>query len=141
MSNRALARGGSLIMALNPGKLRTRTGGCGWCVHVCTKLTEDHVPPRSVFPKRVWSSLPIMPACPDCNSKWKNEAEYFRDYLLIDALAECKHPELLEIRGNYERACQRRLSKGKKRSIFQTDLALTIKALADRVPVPEYIKV
>jgi hypothetical protein len=73
--------------------------------------------PKRHSPKRVHEKMPNVPACAKCNSRWQIEGEYFRDFLLVGPLATCQHPDLEEIRGNYNRARERDGKAGRK-SLF-----------------------
>jgi hypothetical protein len=119
-------------VALNPAKLKEKFGHCFWCQRDL-EITEDHVPPKTAFPKRVWSSLPWVPACDGCNSAWKKDAEYFRDYLLTGPLKDCRDPLLKIIKEKYERARASRVSLGMKKSVFQTDVKVVTRGVTDRV--------
>jgi hypothetical protein len=119
-------------VALNPAKLKEKFGHCFWCDRDL-EITEDHVPPKTVFPQRVWSSLPWVPACAECNAAWKKDAEYFRDYLLTGSLQKCEHAELKVVREKYERARARRVSLGMKKSVFQTDVQVVTRGATDRL--------
>ena len=100
-------------------KFRPTVGPCHWCGKV-GKRTIDHVPPKSVFPKRVHDKLPIILACQPCNADWQKDSEYFRDMLFRGELQDCAHADLKEVRAAYERASKNRIMAGKKPSVFQT---------------------
>jgi hypothetical protein len=93
-------------------------GKCFWCGQHSNELTEDHVPPKLLFPARVHSLLPWVLACPGCNEAWQKDAEYFRDFLFLGALCACQHPELAPIRKKFDRARANRLRDGKRPSVF-----------------------
>jgi len=99
-------------------KLKFGSGYCFWCARHFESLTEEHVPPKVVFPKRVRNELPSVWACEECNNGWTIDAEYFRDFLLTGALATCDHPGLVEVRAASLRATRRRQSLGMAPSVF-----------------------
>jgi hypothetical protein len=59
-----------------PNRKRS-TGECSYCGRVA-ELTDDHVPPRNLFPKPRPSNLITVPACRDCNKGFDLDDEYFR---------------------------------------------------------------
>lgn len=46
------------------------------------KLTEDHIPPKCIFPKP-WGDLITVPACSTCNNDASKDDEYFRSRLVL----------------------------------------------------------
>jgi hypothetical protein len=125
-------------MALRPAKLIDKRGHCFWCGTWSDHLTADHVPPKLIFPKRVHASLPWVPACEECNKDWEQDAEYFRDFLLLGALGDCKHPELIPIRQKFERAQEDREKLGHRRSVFSpTPMVVLAQGLGDGLGPPK----
>ena len=53
-----------------------RIGICTYC-HATTRLTNDHVPPRNLFPSGT-TGIVKVPACEPCNNGAKKDDEYFR---------------------------------------------------------------
>lgn len=53
-----------------------RVGNCTYC-HATARLTDDHVPPRNLFPAGTTGILKV-PACEQCNSGASLDDEYFR---------------------------------------------------------------
>jgi hypothetical protein len=94
-------------------KFRPQIGPCFWCNKVGNR-TADHIPPKSLFPKRVHNSIPQAAACLKCNGKWTTDSEYFRDFLLSSALVDCTHPDLARVRDAFNRAPERRKSAGRR---------------------------
>jgi len=41
-------------------------------------LTDDHVPPKALFPEPRPSDLITVPACLQCNKSYEKDDEYFR---------------------------------------------------------------
>jgi hypothetical protein len=65
---------------------KTKEGACIYC-GVVGALTDDHVPPKNLFPKpRV--GLITVPSCEPCNGSSKLDDEYFR--LAITAIVDAK---------------------------------------------------
>src|SRR5476649_803812 len=50
--------------------------------------TDDHVPPKGLFPKPRPSNLITVPACDQCNKSFKNDDEYFLNIALEWAASE-----------------------------------------------------
>ncbi len=50
---------------------------CAYC-GISENLTDDHVPPKNLFPKPRPSNLITVPACPECHSGTSQDDEYFR---------------------------------------------------------------
>lgn len=55
----------------------TRTGECVYC-GVVAALTDDHVPPKNLFPKPRPSNLVTVLSCRKCNAETSRDDEYFR---------------------------------------------------------------
>jgi|GEM_PF-6470301 hypothetical protein len=54
--------------------------------YICGKPnadSDDHIPPKCLFPKRFHNSIPKVPAHRDCNSQYSNEDTYLRDCLTL----------------------------------------------------------
>lgn len=45
-------------------------------------ITDDHVPPKNLFPKPRPSNLITVPSCKQCNSSFSKDDEYFRSMLV-----------------------------------------------------------
>lgn len=58
-----------------------KIGVCGYCGRR-RRLTRDHIPPRSFFPKPRTSDLITVPSCVDCFGGWSNDDEYFKAVIL-----------------------------------------------------------
>jgi len=56
---------------------------CYLCGEHETKLEQDHLPPKCIFPREYWSLLIQVPICKRCHDKRNKDDEYFRDYLSI----------------------------------------------------------
>ena len=57
-------------------KSKIREGACIYC-GVVGALTDDHVPPKNLFPKP-HLGLITVPSCAGCNGSFKLDDEYFR---------------------------------------------------------------
>lgn len=68
---------------------------CTYC-GAAEALTNDHVPPKNLFPSPRPSNLITVPACARCNAGASKDDEYFRSILLsIDELAN--HPQVVRL--------------------------------------------
>jgi hypothetical protein len=58
---------------------------CVYC-QAAPATTEDHVPPKSLFPKNLWATLVVtVPACDSCNSGNSANENRFRDVIAVMA--------------------------------------------------------
>ncbi len=55
---------------------------CAYCEQIAT--TEDHIPPKNIFPKGKRDDLIRVPACLQCNRSASKDDEYFR-YTIVTA--------------------------------------------------------
>jgi hypothetical protein len=66
---------------------------CAYC-GVISKLTDDHIPPKSIYDKSRPYVPPFVKACLSCNNKASDDDEYFRDTILkygeIEKLPQAK---------------------------------------------------
>jgi hypothetical protein len=58
------------------------TAECVYC-GVVGPITEDHIPPKSLFPQPRPSNLITVPACDQCNGSYSKDDEWFRLTLSI----------------------------------------------------------
>jgi hypothetical protein len=61
--------------------------------YICGKPnadSDDHIPPKCLFPKRYHKTVPKVPAHNECNSRYSNEDTYFRDCLTMASANENK---------------------------------------------------
>lgn len=58
-------------------KRTPRTGTCIYC-GVLGKVTDDHVPPKTIFAQPRPNNLITVPACRKCNESFSKDDEYFR---------------------------------------------------------------
>lgn len=61
---------------------KPKTGICTYC-GIESEVTNDHIPPRSIFPKqnREHTNLVTVPACNCCNNGAKNDDEEFKVFV------------------------------------------------------------
>lgn len=57
-------------------------GKCVYC-HQVRLLTNDHVPPKNLFPKPRPTNLITVPSCSPCNEGFKLDDEYFRQVIRL----------------------------------------------------------
>lgn len=81
---------------------------CVYCGDLAT--TDDHVPPRNIFPKDTLGLITV-PACFNCNNDASKDDEFFRNVLVNDDRIE-KNPEAEEIVTTNERSLQRPQARG-----------------------------
>jgi hypothetical protein len=67
-------------------KKRAKEGACVYCGAIGA-LTDDHVPPKNLFPKPRMGLITV-PACEPCNGNSKLDDEYFR--LAITSVVDAK---------------------------------------------------
>ncbi len=63
-------------------KQKRYNGTCVFC-GVIGDVTDDHVPPKTIFAKPRPSDLITVPGCDDCNHGWSLDDEYFRTALCL----------------------------------------------------------
>lgn len=54
-----------------------RIGICGFC-GLSREITDDHIPPKNIFPKPRTNDLITTPCCEECRKGWSMDDEYFR---------------------------------------------------------------
>jgi len=68
-------------MYLNKPK---KTSQCAYCGRI-SPVTDDHIPPKNLFPKPRSSNLITVPCCVPCYEGWSKDDEYFRAAILSSA--------------------------------------------------------
>lgn len=63
-------------------KQKSYMGTCVFC-GVIGDVTDDHVPPKTIFAKPRPSDLITVPGCKECNHGWSLDDEYFRTALCL----------------------------------------------------------
>jgi hypothetical protein len=61
----------------NNVNIKTRLKVCTYCGGR-EELTNDHIPPKNIFPKPLPENLITVPACKKCNKDFQKDEEYFR---------------------------------------------------------------
>lgn len=97
----------------NAASARRKQGTCHWC-NRAGDVSDDHIPPKTLFPRALHSSMVVVDACDECNQKHGLDDEYFRDVLVGGPLEGVTDPQLLEVRGRLERAHARRKLIGRR---------------------------
>lgn len=64
-------------------KIKKR-GQCAYCGKI-DLITDDHIPPKNIFPKPRASNLITVPCCKSCFEGWSKDDEYFRATILSSA--------------------------------------------------------
>ena len=72
-----------------------REGLCAYCGNI-RRLTRDHVPPKSLFPKPRTSDLITVPCCEECRRGWSKDDEYFCS-VIVNAASAYKVTEGLQL--------------------------------------------
>lgn len=90
---------------------------CAYC-GATENLTDDHVPPRNLFPKPRPSYLITVPACTNCHSNTSKDDEYFRINLCLHEEAG-DHPSAKANWGSIFRSLKRAQAKGLKKQFIK----------------------
>lgn len=61
-----------------------KIGQCAYCGRNLP-VTDDHIPPKNLFPKPRSSNLITVPCCVPCCQGWSKDDEYFRAVILSSA--------------------------------------------------------
>lgn len=80
----------------------------GMCVYcgIEDDLTDDHIPPRCLFPAGQRDDLLVIPSCPKCNTGASKDDEYFRNMLAVN-----EHSRAGEVLENAQGALARSLTR------------------------------
>lgn len=85
--------------------MKRHTQRCTYC-GAKGRVTDDHVPPATIFAHPRPSNLRTVPCCPRCNHDGGQDDEYFRDTLAMrEDLSE--DPSIQGVIGNYYRSLAR----------------------------------
>ena len=90
---------------------------CAYCGSK-ENLTDDHVPPKNLFPKPRPSNLISVPACTSCHSNTSKDDEYFRIKLCLRDDAG-NHPSARTNWDSIFRSLKRDKAKGLKKQFFK----------------------
>jgi hypothetical protein len=99
---------------------RRKKSSLGICVYCGSEvlLTEDHIPPKGLYPESVWSSLLKIPSCVKCNGGASKDDEYLRTVIGLSAKGE--RDEILKpVSDATVRALARPEAAGFRRSIVK----------------------
>ena len=92
------------------------------------RLTDDHIPPKGLFPKPRPSNLITVPCCRKCNESASKDDEYFRAMLSWENRAG-EHPDASKVSRSVLRSLQRPQAGGFTKhlldNIFDLDLYST----------------
>jgi len=89
------------------------------CLHCGSrkKITRDHIPPKSLFPKPLPNKLITVPCCRKCNNTASKDDEYFRTAIVLRRDAG-KHPEAKKVARRALRSLKRPEAKGLNRLLL-----------------------
>ena len=82
------------------------------------KLTQEHTPPKLVFPEPRPSDLITVRACLQCNQDGSMDAEYFRVCLCLNPITK-DMPSVLGLQPTVQRSLQRPNGQGLKARLLQ----------------------
>jgi hypothetical protein len=83
------------------------------------EMTDDHVPPKNLFPKPRPDNLVTVPACRDCNGGATKDDEYFRQCLVLADQAH-GHPEAAKGHAPVFKALNREEAPGLRASFVKS---------------------
>jgi hypothetical protein len=63
-------------MAVSVSSQPKKSGQCAYCGKK-QPVTDDHIPPKNLFPKPRGSNLITVPCCEFCRKGWSENDEYF----------------------------------------------------------------
>lgn len=92
---------------------------CAYC-GTSENLTDDHVPPKNLFPKPRPNNLISVPACPSCHSGTSKDDEYFRMKLCLRDDAG-DHPSARAIWDSIFRSLKKKEARGFQK-LFLSDI-------------------
>ena len=90
---------------------------CVYCGSM-KQTTDDHVPPKSLFPKPRPSNLITVPCCRKCNNSASKDDEYFRSMLAMRNDAG-EHSEAQRVLPAVSRSLRRRKGSGFTKKLLQ----------------------
>lgn len=99
----------------DPGTKEERCIYCG----SAQALTDDHIPPKTLFPKPRPSNLITVRSCRTCNEGASKDDEYFR--LMISMRHDTgDHPAVKQILPSIYRSLQKPAKKGFQQALFKS---------------------
>ncbi len=96
---------------------RVSVGECVWCGRY-GPLEDDHVPPRSFFPRPRPSDLITVPSCRTCNRGWARDGDYARLAIVMNATVEA-HPSAAAVATTAQRGLARPQQAGFTRAFLE----------------------
>ena len=93
----------------------------GECVYCGKKgeISDDHIPPKNLFPPPRPNNLITVPSCKECNQTPSKDDEYFR--LALSMRRDISdHPEVLKNKNKIRRSFQRPEQKGFRASFLNS---------------------
>lgn len=96
---------------------------CAICGQVVEKVTNDHIPPKSLFGTKP-SNLITMPSCSDCNGGSSADDEYFR--LIASEVDTAAHPDAKKANEAIVRSMARPQATGFRESLRRSIYPLEV---------------
>src|SRR5262249_13551352 len=94
------------------------TKSCVYCSST-KNLTDEHAPPKLIFPEPRPSNLITVPACADCNQQGSKDAEYFRLWLCLNPLTK-DMSSVVALKPTVQRSLKRQQAEGFRTAIFKS---------------------
>lgn len=108
--------------------MTTSTVGCAYCGSL-ENITDDHVPPKNIFPKPRPNNLITVRCCLQCNSSASKDDEYFRLKLCMSEQVH-DHPDAKANRETVFRSLARPESPGLKKAFLSDIRTVQLKTQA-----------
>jgi len=86
-------------------------------------ITDDHIPPKNLFPKPRPSDLITVPCCGECNGSFSKDDEYFRN-ILVSCESVCGDVNVMKVNQKFLRSMKRPEARGLKIQMLNS-LAIT----------------
>jgi hypothetical protein len=83
------------------------------------KISNDHIPPKNLFPSPRPSNLITVPSCKECNEKASKDDEYLRLVLFMRSDIS-DHPEVLKNKAKLQRSLQKPEQQGFRASFLNS---------------------
>lgn len=109
---------------------------CYWCGGMFgpSEMTNEHCPPKGVFPKHLRQYMQVVRACRGCNESWHLDSDFLRDTLVWGILKDGFYPALTEVRAASLRAREKRAKNGLEVATYDWVEENSQKYHADKVP-------
>lgn len=121
---------------LSKGHRNREPGVCVYCGRE-DLVTQDHIPPKALYPAAIWPRLLKIPSCAQCNNGASKDDEYLRTIIGLSAKGE-RDETLKPISDATVRALSRPEAAGFRHSILR-DLQRTFISDANGVLVPVFV--